>query len=397
MQEIVSLAREHQNNGPLQPLSMVSMFTPRTVAGTSEEIYFRRRAVELAEELDSEVLWEDAVVTVVGQLVQEGLCVRISDINEDVVSVIVNQIGDFGRSRERTALIIIYHYLIWKTAGEQTWTLPRNIGDQRVIPYPPRLLQVTRMTVKAETCINGESSSFQQSTLRQDLAKLVEDSDSWKEVSLLEFVNACMPEESRLVGPRSQPVTQVIIQNERTVTWRDAQDNDCQKGEEVFRDDADVDPQKYYVRTEGDVRKLYEHRPARVKDMPLGQLASEYRKIQEGGNGLESAREKIDPETGVGPASISPVVGTEDQMAPICMQLTNGTIMQKRSGPKAILHLLYSGAPGKHGNQLLWSPWQYLENVGREQQEEETDLQKERRLAVFPMSVYSSLTNNLPS
>ena len=99
------MAREHQNNGPLQPLSMVSMFTPRTVAGTSEEIYFRRRAVELAEELDSEVLWEDAVVTVVGQLVQEGLCVRISDINEDVVSVIVNQIGDFGRSRERTALI----------------------------------------------------------------------------------------------------------------------------------------------------------------------------------------------------------------------------------------------------------------------------------------------------
>ena len=126
--------------------------------------------------------------------------------------------------------------------------------------------------------------------------------------------------------------------------------------------------------------------------MPLGQLASEYRKIQAGGHGLESAREKIDPETGVGPASMSPVVGTEDQMAPICMQLTNGTVMQQRSGPKAVLHLLYSDAPGKHGNQLLWSPWRYLEDVGEDQQEEETDLQKNRRLAVFPMSVYPSLT-----
>ena len=386
------MAREHQNDGPLQPLSMVSMFTPETVARTSEEMFFRRRALELSQQLDDEVLWEDAIMNVVIQLVQEGLCIRISDIDEDITRVIRDQIGEHGRSADRTALIIIYHYLIWKTAGEHTWTLPRNIGDQRVIPYPPRILQVTRMPVTAETCIDGESMSFQQPSLKQNIAKLVEDSDSWTEISILEFVNACMPDDCRLLGPRSQPLTEVIIQNERTVTWRDAQDNDRQRGEEVFRDDADIEPQKYYVRTEGDVRKLYEHRPGPVKHMPLGQLASEYRKIQTGGNGLESARGKIDLETGVGPASISPVVGNEDQMAPICMQLTNGTVMQQRSGPKAVLHLLYSDAPGKHGNQLLWSPWRYLEDVREDQQEEETDLQKNRRLAVFPMSVYPSLT-----
>ena len=395
-QEIVSLARQHQQGGSLQPLSMVSMFTPKAVVGTSEEMFFRRRAMELSEELGSEVIWEDAVVNVVCQLVREGLCIRISDINEDLAKLISDQISrEYGRDADRTTLIIIYHYLIWRTAGEQTWTLPRNIGEQRVIPYPPRLLQVMKMTVTAETCIYGESLSFKEPSLRQDVAKLLEDSDSWKEVSLLEFVNGCMSEDSRLVGPRSQPIVQVITQKERTLTWRDAQDNDHQKGEEVFQDDEDGEPRNYYVRTEGDVRKLFEHRPAAMDHMPLGQLASEYRKIQAGGFGLESAREKIDLDVGVGPASLRQVVGTENQMAPICMKLTNGTMMQMRSGQKAILHLLYSGAPGRHGNQLLWSPWRHLEDITGDQQDEESDLQKRRRLQVYPMSVYPSLTTNI--
>ena len=254
------MAREHQNKGPLQPLSMVSMFTPETVSGTSEEMFFRRRALELSQQLNNEVLWEDAIVNVVVQLVHEGLCIRISDIEEDITRIITDQIGEYRRSADRTALIIIYHYLIWKTAGGKTWTLPRKIGDQRVIPYLPRLLQVTKMTVTAETCVKGESLSFDKPSLRQGVAKLLEDSDSWREVSILEFVNACVSEESRLVGPRSQPVVQVITKKDRTLTWRDANDNDHIRGEEVFQDDADGEP-KMYVRTEGDVRKLFENRP----------------------------------------------------------------------------------------------------------------------------------------
>ena len=132
LQEIVLLAREHQNEGLLQPLSLVTMFTPQTVVGTKEEMYFRRRAMELSEEMDCEVLWEDAVVKVVMQLVREGLYVNISDINEDITTVISDQIGEYGRSSNRTMLIIIYHFLIWKTAGEQTWTLPRNIGEKKL-------------------------------------------------------------------------------------------------------------------------------------------------------------------------------------------------------------------------------------------------------------------------
>ena len=373
---------------------MVSMFTPETVARTSEELYFRRRAMELSEEMDCEVLWEDAIVNVVMQLVQEGLCISISDINEEMTRLISDQIGDYGRSSDRTTLIIIYHYLIWKTAGEQTWTLPRNIGEQRVIPYTPRLLQVTRMTVTAETSINGESLSFEEPALRQSVAKLLEDPDSWKEVSILDYVNCCMSDDIRLVGPRSQPVVKVITGKERTLTWRDANDNDNLKGEEVFQ--AGGEPIKYYARTEGDVRKLYENMPPVLKGrMVLGQFASDYRRIQAGGHGLESAKEKIDPETGVGPASTTPVVGTQNQAAPLCMELTNGTIMQMRSGSKAVLRLLYSGAPGRHGNHLLWSPWKYLEDVSGDQEVEESDLQKETRLSIFPLSVFPSLSHDV--
>ena len=373
---------------------MVSMFTPEPVAGTSEELLFRRRALELSKQLDDEVLWEDAILNVVVQLVQEGLCIRMSDIGEEITKVISDQIGVYGRSADRTALIIIYHYLIWKTAGGETWTLPRNIGDQRVIPYLPRLLRVMKMTMTAETCVKGESLSFDETVLRQDVAKLLEDSDSWKEVSILEFVNACMPEESRLVGPRSQPVVQVMTKKDRNLIWRQAEDHDNLRGEEVFQNDPDGEEERY-VRTEGDIRKLYEIRPDNLKLMVLGHFASDYRKIKPGGFGFESAKEKIDPETGVGPASTTLVAGNENQTAPHCMELRNGTIMQKRSGPRAVLHLVQSGVPGRYGNQLLWSPWQYLEDVSGNQQEEESDVQKRTRLSIFPMSVYPSLTENL--
>ena len=72
-------------------------------------------------------------------------------------------------------------------------------------------------------------------------------------------------------------------------------------------------------------------------------------------------------------------------MAPQCMQLTNEVVMVKRSGKNAVLHLLNDGKTRRHGNQVLWSPWEFLEEI-REQDEDVTEEQKNRRLEVFPMS-----------
>ena len=124
-----------------------------------------------------------------------------------------------------------------------------------------------------------------------------------------------------------------------------------------------------------------------MKDMVLGYFASNYRRIKPGGCGLQAAKDKIDPSTGLGPDSSEKVVGDEYQMAPQCMQLTNEDVMVKRSGKNAVLHLLFDGKPRRHGSQLLWSPWQFLEEIRDENQDQdETEEQKRRRLEVFPMS-----------
>ena len=103
------------------------------------------------------------------------------------------------------------------------------------------------------------------------------------------------------------------------------------------------------------------------------------------GCGFQSARDKIDPDTGVGPDSLERVSGDEHLMAPQCMQLTNGDVMVKRVGKDAVLHFRYDGKTRRHGKQVLWSQWRFLEEI-KGQDVVETEDQKERRLEVFPMS-----------
>ena len=207
------------------------------------------------------------------------------------------------------------------------------------------------------------------------------------EVSLIEFINGCLPDEHCLTEQRSQPITQVITSKDRKLMWNAAQDRDNERGEVVFANQAEEgeEEDRNYVRTKSDVRILYEMRPPRLRNMVLGFFASNYRRIQPGGNGLQAAKDSIDPGTGLGPDSSDKVVGDEYLMAPQCMQLTNGDVMVKRSGKNAVLHLLHDGKARKHGNQLLWIPWQFLEDI-REQDGDVTEEQNRRRLEVFPMS-----------
>ena len=72
-------------------------------------------------------------------------------------------------------------------------------------------------------------------------------------------------------------------------------------------------------------------------------------------------------------------------MAPQCMQLTNDDVMVKRSGKNAVLHFQYDGKTRRHGRQVLWSSWRFLEEI-KDQDVAETEDQKERRLEVFPLS-----------
>ena len=321
-------------------------------------------------------------------LMVEGFYFDVNNIDEEIKQVIQDQIPGADRSDVRTRLIILYHAFICQT-NTKRWTLPRNPGECRVEAYLPRILQVTKMKVTAETEVYGGGEvQLEDTDLKSDVSKHITDPDAWKEISLLEYVNGHLPEDDRLVGPRSQRLVQVVTSKGDKVSWREAHDHDIQRGEDIFVNQDEEDEDKGYVRSKSDVRRLYEARPEKMRGMRLGQFASEYREIQAGGCGLESAKNKIDAQTDVGPDSDGQVIGMENLAAPQCMKLSNGTVMQRRAGKPAVLHLLFSGAPGRFGHELLWDPWQFLEEVRGNPTDEETLQQKNTRLAIFPMSVY---------
>ena len=396
---MVALAKKHQAVGDSQPLSMAILFTPAGVQPSVEEIEFRRRAIELGKQFSTDVGCEEAIVEIVRMLAREGLHCPPQSIDREMVNMLDNQIGDVNRSEEMVKVLRIYHFLLWKTAGDESWTVRRNPGESNSIPYLPHFLLANQTRMEAETVLSKRMAQIEEEQLSSGLMRVLASAEElpgetvlnpqdWTEVSLMEFINGCLSDEHCLTEERSQPITQVITSKDRKLTWKEAQDSDNQRGDVIFANQAEEgegEETKYYVRTKSDVRILYEMRPPSMRSMVLGFFASRYRRIKPGGHGLEAAKNKIDPSTGLGPDSTEKVHGDDDLMAPQCMQLTNEVVMVKRSGKDAVLHFLYDGKTRRHGSQVLWEPWQFLEEIS-DQDQGVTEEQTRRRLEVFPMS-----------
>ena len=150
------------------------------------------------------------------------------------------------------------------------------------------------------------------------------------------------------------------------------------------------------MRTTGDIRVLYELRPAAMEAMTLAQFATQYRVLKPSREThFRSAYEKtvseIDPATRVGPDSSDLIAGPSNMAAPLSMKLRNEKIMVKRSrGEKAVPHFLYSGAVNRYANRLLFSPWRELESLDVEREEIETATERQARLELFPMGVFEN-------
>ena len=380
---MVALAKKHQMCGPTQPLSLVTMHTPKNLETTREERYLRGRAVELSQSFSEGVCSKTAIKDMGWRLMQEGL--GDIPINDEIVDILNGQGFEMLLSSPGGQIVIAYHNLIWKTAEAGTWTLPRQGGECEVTPFLPLHLEVTQMHMKADTVTNGESYQSQECHLRADIAKWIEDPENWAEVSILEFYNSALPKSCQLQGLKSQPIVKVISSKDNKLNWKDACDNDEVNGEEVF---ASEQSGKMYVRRQTDVRILFEERPDTMNEMPLGQLAAEYRLCRPKEKETEVYQSKIDDQTGLGPPSTALVAGTEQTVAPQAMMLKNGRIMVRRSNEnKAVLQLLYHTTSSKYLNYLLWSPWRQLEEIEPDQEQEETEAQMKSRLSIFPMSV----------
>ena len=381
---MVALAQKHQMDGPSQPLSLVIMYTPKGMQASRDEMYLRGRAVQLCEVISGETSSIEAVKEVGKKLIEEGL--GDVEIDPEVVGMLQGQGFESLITLPEGQSVIAYHNLIRRTAGAESWTFPRQVQEQKVVPFLPHLLEVTQMSMKAGLVINGEAYNSEENSLRDDIARHIEDPENWKEISILEFFNSALPKTSQVRGLKSQPIVQVTSMRDPKLKWRDASDNDEVRGEEVF---VSQPGGKSYVRRDTDIRVLYEGRPEPMRGMRLGQLASEYRLMQRTHKETEAIRSKIDDQTGLGLPSSSLVAGTEETMAPQAMMMANGRIMAKRSNDsKAVIHLLQHGTTSKYVNCLLWSPWQQLEDIATDQEEEETVDQKRTRLSIYPMSVF---------
>ena len=121
--------------------------------------------------------------------------------------------------------------------------------------------------------------------------------------------------------------------------------------------------------------------------MVLGQLLSQYKLLWQSDHGYAKARDGIDEATQVGPDSEHFVAGTQGDAAPQTIMLKNGRILKRRNSERAV-PLFLSGSTSKHGNQLMWTPWRFLEELSGVQDDEETVEQKRIRLEVFPLSVF---------
>ena len=65
--------------------------------------------------------------------------------------------------------------------------------------------------------------------------------------------------------------------------------------------------------------------------------------------------------------------------------------MVKRIRGDAVPDLRFSGAVNRYSNILLFTPWRELESIRVHQEEPvETDTQRRRRLALFPLSKFET-------
>ena len=385
------MAEKHQKTGQPEPLSLLTMYTPGGLNPTENELALRRRAAVLGRSFGEEFGAVDALVEIVRILRQEGL--EDVDLHPDHLRSISEWLlPSPDQEHANNENLILYHTLLWKTGEEGKWTMKRNPSESEMVSYIPSLLGASGLAMSAEISTEGDHLLSEEGRVSEELKSVIETPEHWQEISFLDFINSSLPcrKVPQATGPTSQTIIQVIATKDRNLTWRGAVDSDNQAGEAIFKSEDG----KFFVRTNSDVRKLYEERPDCMQPMPLGQLATEYRYLKPSDWGYEKAKNSIDDESNVGPNSNDLVAGTSDVFAPTAMRLTSGKLMKRKTDRKAVPHLQFFGSTSRHGNQLMWTPWQNLEDVTGHQDETETEDQRKTRLQIFPLSIFPSVQDD---
>ena len=403
--EIVKLALKHQSDGKVEPLSLIGLATLEVKDLHPDETRLRTRAAELGQSYGEDVTTYAAIEGIVNTIMKEGFS-HIAAAYKDL-ELLKLQLANCGH-QHCSDNIIKYHALIQRT-GEHDgygWTYERGPGESCVEPYIPNLLEANDQKISAHVVFQREeieTQHFEDDEILKDFPPSA--FGNWKEVSVLEFLNGCIPGSKvpLLKGPTSQSIVSIISERNDTHTWTKIQGDvgedgdrieDLDWGEDVFFSQRNHP----YIRSTSDVRVLYELRPDSMRDMSLAQFAVQYYVLwpsQETHhtNYYQQTVAAIDPVTKVGPDSSHLIAGSPIfSAAPVSMKLRNEKVMVKRKRDEdAVPQLLYSGALTKYANNVLFNPFTQRESIDATREEFETDNEKETRLQLFPMGVFTKL------
>ena len=254
------------------------------------------------------------------------------------------------------------------------------------------------MRMGTDICLHSEHLEAEESLISEDLARYSLNITGWREISVLEFLSGCLPR-SRVTpaqGPTSEVLAPIISERDESLTRKEAEDEDNERKRGCILS-RDGQP---YMRTSGDIRVLYEARPAAMEPMPLGMFACKFRILKpshesHAQKAYQKVLDEINPVTKVGSDSSDSIPGTSGRTAPRSMMLRNGKVMVKRSkGAEAVPRLLPNEVLSKYSSILLWNPWRELESIRVNQEEMETAQQRQTRLDLFPLSVFNFCHDN---
>ena len=176
---------------------------------------------------------------------------------------------------------------------------------------------------------------------------------------MLEFLSGCLPR-SRVTpaqGPTSEVLAPIISERDESLTRKEAEDEDNERKRGCILS-RDGQP---YMRTSGDIRVLYEARPAAMEPMPLGMFACKFRILKpshesHAQKAYQKVLDEINPVTKVGSDSSDSIPGTSGRTKPRSMMLQDGKVMVKRSkGAEAVPRLLPNEVLSKYSS-IIWSP-----------------------------------------
>ena len=391
---IVQLARCLQVADRSEPLSLMDITTIWDHQPTQGELVLRVRAAEIGQRYDEQEDTYSAILQICQALMNEGFQAIAADYGS--LDLIKRGLAEALGREDIDHTVIIYHCLLVRTTSRGKWTLRRACGESRIRPYIPRILAANKNTMEAEVCYLGEEI-LRQGELQpvQSLSGLPTHFGlNWTERSFLEFINAAMPSRGpKLTNATSQSMTPILAERNEKITWRNAP--------EMEEDDDQYDifvnqRGQRCIRANSDIRVLYEGRPEGVDMMCLAQFAAQYRPLIEGQQSkkvYDRIVAEVDPDTGLGLDSMDDIAGSDPRIAaPKAMKLKSSSkIMVKRIRGDAVPDLRFSGAVNRYSNILLFTPWRELESIRVHQEEPvETDTQRRRRLALFPLSKFET-------